>query len=147
MKSRVRVIDAEIPTSSTADIAFLLIIYFMLTTTFSATLGLDLRPPEPGPEGEVVEMVESVLVRVPVRGALEVDGRPLAIEDLLSYLAPILEHNPGKSVIVQTDPDTSYGRAVDVLDELRQGKQRLGLAQEIQIAIPTQREIDLYWPS
>lgn len=35
----------EIPTSSMADIAFLLIIYFMVTATFTATRGLDLEMP------------------------------------------------------------------------------------------------------
>ena len=38
--------DDEIPTSSMADIAFLLIVFFMVTTTFTATRGLDFALPE-----------------------------------------------------------------------------------------------------
>lgn len=42
MKLDTRVVSSEIPTASMADIAFLLVIYFMLTITFAATQGLDL---------------------------------------------------------------------------------------------------------
>ena len=38
-------VSDEIPTSSMADIAFLLIIYFMITTTCAATRGLDFARP------------------------------------------------------------------------------------------------------
>ena len=38
--------EAEIPTASMADIAFLLIIFFMVTAVFSATKGLDFALPK-----------------------------------------------------------------------------------------------------
>ena len=40
MKFKRGSVDDEIPTASMADIAFLLIIYFMVTTTFAATRGI-----------------------------------------------------------------------------------------------------------
>ena len=46
MKLRERpAIDSMIPTASMADIAFLLIVFFMVTTTFAATKGLALSLP------------------------------------------------------------------------------------------------------
>ena len=39
---RSRLTGSEIPTSSMADIAFLLIIFFMVTAVISATKGLEL---------------------------------------------------------------------------------------------------------
>lgn len=130
----------EIPTSSMADIAFLLVIYFMLTVSFAATQGLDLAlPPEP-PDPVPVEPVESVLVEVEGAGRLTVDGRSMTLGELLPYLEPKLRRNPTKPVIVRPGPDAPYGAAVDVLDELRQGKGRLKLGHEIRIALPTARE-------
>lgn len=130
----------EIPTSSMADIAFLLVIYFMLTVTFAATQGLDLAlPPEP-PKTLPIEPVESVLVEVEGVGRLTVDGRAMTLGELLPYLEPKLRRNPEKPVIVRPGPDAPYGAAVDVLDELRQGRGRLKLEHEIQIALPTARE-------
>jgi hypothetical protein len=55
-----------------------------------------------------------------------VDGRPTALADLLEALRPKLEREPGKPVIVRTDPAAPYGAAVAVLDELRQGRNAAG---------------------
>lgn len=133
-----------IPTSSMADIAFLLIIYFMITITFSATQGLDLALPEDD-TAEVVETIKSVLIKIEVDGGLLVDGNPLPLSDLLPYLAPKLERNPRKPVIIQPDPASNYGAMMDVYDELRQGRRKLGLQDEIQIALPTRSEISQFW--
>ncbi len=136
---------AEIPTASMADVAFLLIIFFIVTLTFSAQRGLDLGLPEPPPADEPIEMVESVLVEVQRGGGLVVDRLPMPLADLLAYLEPKLRRDPNKPVIVRSTPDAGYGHVVDVLDELRQGHTRLRLAAEIQIALPTEREIAEYW--
>lgn len=145
MDLKTRVVASEIPTSSMADIAFLLVIYFMLTITFAATQGLDLSLPRETEEPVVIDPVESVLVEVLGRGHLVVDGREMGLWGLLPYLAPKLRRNPAKPVIVRPASNAPYGAAVDVLDELRQGKARLGLAEEIRIALPTKREAARYW--
>lgn len=92
----------------------------------------------------MIDPVESVLVEVQRAGALVVDGRELSLRGLLPYLEPKLRRNPGKPVIVRAADGTPYGAMVDVMDELRQGRNRLGLAQEIEIALPTARET-LLW--
>lgn len=143
MKARTHV-PVEIPTASMADVAFLLLIFFMIAATFASTRGLDLAFPPEAPVREI-EPIESVLVEVGAEGELRVDGRRMLLDGLIPYLEPILAANPAKPVIVKTDPAAPYGAMVDVLDELRLGEQRHGLAP-IQVAIPTEREIRQYWP-
>ena len=46
-------VSDEIPTSSMADIAFLLLIFFLVTTTFPKDKGLAVVLPEPGEEAQV----------------------------------------------------------------------------------------------
>ena len=143
MTSRTTRLSDEIPTSSMADIAFLLIIYFMVTTTFTATRGLDFGlPPD---DNSDFETTDSVLVEVHANGELSVDSRSMALDELLGYLKPKLTRNPQKPVLVRSDPEASYGMMVDVLDELRSGPAKLGLTGEIVIAIPTAREIATFW--
>lgn len=137
-------VASEIPTSSMADIAFLLIIYFMITTTFAATRGLDFSLPEED-ETDLIEPVESVLVEILPGGGLVVGSRPMQLAELLGYLAPKLAANPDKPVILKPSPDAEYGWMVNVLDELRQGKSRLGLAKDIQVAVPTARDLAGFW--
>lgn len=139
-----RSISDEIPTSSMADIAFLLVVYFMLTLTFATTRGLDFGLPkdEPAP---VVHRVESVLVEIARGGALTVDSQPMRLDQLLAYLQPKLERNPSKPVILRPSADAEYRHMVAVYDVLRQGRRRLGLADDIQVSLPTEREIMSFW--
>jgi len=141
MRLRRSTSETEIPTSSMADVSFLLIIFFMITATFAATRGLDLTLPENEDRPREIDPVESVLVEAQADGSLVVDERPMPLADLLDYLAPKLARNPDKPVIVTSAPEAPYGAMVAVLDELRHGKDRLGLAEEIAIALPTEREM------
>lgn len=127
-----------------ADIAFLLIIYFMVTTTFTATRGLDFAPPEEDDNPPIIEKEESVLIEIQASGAIIVDQRPMRIDELIEYLKPKLERNPEKPVIIRPDPASPYKAMVEVMDELRQGPEK-GLAEEVRISLPTQREIDSLW--
>jgi biopolymer transport protein ExbD len=137
-------VSSEIPTSSMADIAFLLIIYFMITTTFAATQGLDFQLPKEENNPPTVEKEESVLIEIQPSGQLIVDNRPMQLDQVLEYLKPKLERNPLKPVIIRPDPDAPYGSMVTVFDELRQAKDKIGI-QIKNISIPTQREIEAFW--
>lgn len=141
--ARSRVSDA-IPTSSMADVTFLLIITFMLTSTFAATRGLDFALPEEDKNPPMIEKQEAVLIAIHPGGQLEVDGKAMPLSAVFDYLRPKLERDPLKPVIIRPDPQTAYGEMVRVYDHLRRGKEDFGL--EIRnISIPTQREIEQFW--
>lgn len=142
MKFVTRRISDEIPTSSMADITFLLIIFFMVTNTFAATRGLDFALPKDD-RATQIEKEDSVLISIRPGGALEVDGRAMRHDQLLDYLKPKLEKNQTKPVIIRPEPETAFGEMVRVYDLLRRGKD---LGVEVRnITIPTQREIDQFW--
>ena len=140
-----RKVNGEIPTSSMADVAFLLVIYFMLTLTFATSSGLDYQNPPVDETPIEIAPEEAVYVRVERGGSLTVDGRQVALTGLLDYLAPRLAQNPLKPVILHPQPDAEYGYMVEVYDVLRQGPARLGLDQEIRVSVPTAREAE-GWP-
>ena len=143
MKFKHRSVDDEIPTASMADIAFLLIIYFMVTTTFAATRGIDFSLPQDD-DSPLVDKEESVLIEIQPGGVLLVDNKPLALENVLEYLKPKLERNPMKPVIIRANEMTEYGHMVSVFDELRQAPDKIGMEVK-NVSIPTQREINMFW--
>jgi len=142
--SRDTKVSDEIPTSSMADIAFLLIIYFMITTTFAATQGLDFQLPKDDQNTPQVEKEESVLIEIRPSGQLIVDQQPMQLDEILEYLKPKLERNPLKPVIIRPDANAPYGDMVNVFDELRQADDKIGFPIK-NISIPTQREIEAFW--
>ena len=144
MKFKRDSVSDEIPTASMADIAFLLIIYFMVTTTFAATRGLDFSLPKEEQDTPLVDKEESVLIEIQPGGALLVDGKSMQLDGVLDYLKPKLERNPMKPVIIRPDPMAEYGGMVDVFDELRQAPDKIGMPIK-NVSIPTQREIEMFW--
>lgn len=144
MKIKRPAVSDEIPTSSMADIAFLLIIYFMVTTTFAATRGLDFSLPPEDDTPPMVEKEEAVLIDIQAGGAYIVDQKPMQITEILDYLKPKLERNPKKPVIIRPQPNAEYGHMVSVFDELRQAEEKIGMKVQ-NISIPTQREVEMFW--
>ena len=162
MKLRQHKPDDEIPTSSMADIAFLLIIYFMVTTTFAATRGLDFSLPKDDDQPPVVEKEDSVLIEILPNGDYLVDQKPMMGNEIIGYLKPKLQNNPKKPVIIKPQPEAPYGEMVAVFDILRRAKifdrdlvtrsdrpdytdEQWEEGKDINISIPTQREIESFW--
>lgn len=143
MRIKKKDIQSEIFTGSMADISFLLIIYFMITSAFSTDRGLDFALPEDTQTPEI-KQEDSIDVHVLRGGAIEVDGTGLSLEGLLPYVADKLKQNPDKPVILRTDPDANYGDMIRVFDELRQASDKIGLEIKT-ISIPTRREIENLW--
>ena len=159
MRIKKKEVQSEIFTGSMADISFLLIIYFMITSAFSADRGLDFALPEDTDTPEI-KQEDSIDVHVLRGGAIEVDTRGLPLEGLLPYVLEKLKQNPEKPVILRTEPDATYGDMIRVFDTLRTAKNEWTDADgqplhkdvngkplmEIQtISIPTRREIENLW--
>ncbi len=143
MKFKKKEVPSEIFTGSMADISFLLIIYFMVTSAFSATRGLDFALPEDTQTPEI-KQEDSIDVHVLRGGTIEVDQKNMPLEGLLPYVAEKLRQNPDKPVILRTDPDATYGDMIAVFDELRQAPDKIGMEIKT-ISIPTRREIENLW--
>ena len=137
MKIRRRDVPSEIPTTSMADVAFLLIIFFLVASFYSVTRGIQFSLPKQDEQALTAEPEAAVLIEIQSTGALTVDGRTLDLAGLPSYLQTKLVRNPMKSVIVQTSMEAPYYAMTDVFDELR----RAGVRN---VVIPTHSELELY---
>jgi len=116
-------VSDEIPTSSMADIAFLLLIFFLVTTTFPKDKGLAIVLPEQGEEAQVSQRNILHLIVQPT-GIVDVKRgeatqiqqmRPQEIEGLWRQEVTA---NPNLIAAVKTHPDAAYRYMVDVLDAL-----------------------------
>jgi len=136
-------IRAEIPTASMADIAFLLIIFFMVTTVFSSNRGLELSLPREDPSTSAPSPEEAVFLQVRPDSSLLADCRPMQLADLLDYMATRLEKNPRKPVILYTHPDAPYQAMISVYDVLASAQAERGF-KVLNLSIPTQRDMDEY---
>ena len=137
MRLRRQAVASEIPTASMADVAFLLIIFFLVASFYSVTRGIQFSLPKKDEAALTAEPEAAVLIEIARDGALTVDGRPMGLADLQGYLRPKLARNPTKSVILQTSLDAPYHAMTDAFDELRQ----VGVEN---LVIPTSAQRELY---
>jgi biopolymer transport protein ExbD len=137
MKIKRRDIPVEIPTASMADVAFLLIIFFLVASFYSVTRGIQFSLPKHDEAALTAEPEAAVLIEIASDSSLTVDSRPMQLDELQGYLASRLQRNPTKAVILQTSLEAPYQAMTDVFDELRQvGVQNL--------VIPTSTELQMY---
>lgn len=137
MKIRRREIPVEIPTASMADVAFLLIIFFLVASFYSVTRGIQFFLPKQDEAALTAEPEAAVLIEIASDSSLVVDNRRMALSDLKGYIAPRLQRNPTKSVILQTSLEAPYQAMTDVFDELR----GVGVRN---LVIPTSAELQMY---
>ncbi|MCY4573542.1 MAG: biopolymer transporter ExbD [Gemmatimonadetes bacterium] len=126
-------ISDEIPSSSMADIAFLLLIFFLVTTTFPKDKGLQLVLPQQGETQEVsLKNVLHIIVQpggqVVIKRGESQQEQNVRADALKSIWRQDVEANPNLIASVNTHPDAPYRMMIDVLDALQAaGADRISL--------------------
>ena len=134
MKKKAR-ISGEIPTSSMADIAFLLLVFFLVTTVFEEEKGLPIVLPERGEEVEVSQKnVLHILIQpdgiVEIKRGESPQIQRVQYSDVSTIWRLEVSQNPNLIAAVKTAPTAPYRHMVNVLDELQSaGAERIALQQ------------------
>ena len=119
-------VEDKIPTASMADIAFLLLIFFLTSTVWDEEQGLQVVLPEKGPQSEqevasrnliffLVQPDGSVMVR---RGESEQEER-ITARQVQGVMRQALGANPDVIGVVQTSPRARYDAMIEVLDGIQ----------------------------
>ena len=120
----------EINSSSMADIAFLLLVFFLVTTTISMDKGISLVLPSEGNELEVNKK-NIVNILMNESGKVLLDDKPIKVKTIRGIVEGKLAKNPNLIFSVQTHPRTKYQDYLNILDQLKEAK-----ATKISIANP-----------
>jgi len=123
--------EASIPTAGMADIAFLLLIFFLVTTTINVDTGIGMTlPPKLKPEQKPPPVKERNLLKVLVnaRGDVLVEEEQASVAQIrervkkhvLNYgQNPDLSDSPDDAVVsIKTGAQTPYSTYIEVLDEV-----------------------------
>jgi biopolymer transport protein ExbD len=123
-------LSTDIPMASLPDIVFLLLIFFLVTTTIDAEKGLDLvLPPAQSEELKMAkENIANLLINA--AGDVAIDNEIVQIRDITRIIKERLQSNPLLVVSVKTDKRTQYDVYLDVIDKLKKAEaKRISLAE------------------
>ena len=126
-----------IPTATMADVSFLLIIFFLLTTTFAEDSGLDIGLPKAMTSQEMPK--REVTVWVTREGRIRVDRLWVTQEGLAEVLGQRLGEAEVKAVTIRGDERVPYGTIVTIMDAAKLLGADITLLAEI---APGRRTID-----
>lgn len=123
--------DAEIPTSSMADIAFLLLIFFLVTTTIDVDTGIGMTlPPDLDENVEPPPVRERNLLKILInaQGQVLLEDLPSSVAQIRSEVLTHVQNNgvdprysesPDKAVVsIKTDRETPYNMYIQTMDEV-----------------------------
>jgi biopolymer transport protein ExbD len=118
-RGRFRFGACEFQAASMADLAFLLLVFFVVTTTFAVEEGIPLVLPGRAATASRVEAGDVLEIRALASGRVEAQGQPIAVSSVRVLVAQRLAANPNLVVLLTTQRDAEYGLMVDVLDEIK----------------------------
>ncbi|MFQ5494429.1 MAG: ExbD/TolR family protein [Phycisphaerae bacterium] len=117
IKTRQAVPGLTIEMTPMIDMVFLLLIFFLVATTFHQTeREMQIALPFAASSSPISTLLQELIVNVDADGAIIVAGRKTAPDDLRAMVSDAVKLNPERKVTVRGDRRTAYANIVAVLD-------------------------------
>ncbi len=107
----------DINISPLIDMVFILLIFFMVSTTFVKDMKLDLN--RPAASSGTTASTKAIRLYVDNKGEIYLDGEPVRVWVLQSRIRDLLSASTAKTVLVVTDESVPVSRLVEVVDQAR----------------------------
>jgi biopolymer transport protein ExbD len=134
--------SSDIPSSSLADIAFLLLIFFMVTTVFQSDRDRPIEWPEAAAAEKIDEKQKNILnIWMERDGTVFMNDQPFPMADVSQYVAPLYAQSERALVIsVRGDREVPY-RYVDILQKelVEAGVVRVVFATQLEQSMQRER--------
>ena len=122
--------ESEINITPLLDIVFIMLIFFIVTTSFVKEISLDVNRPTKSPVKEQ-KRSEVISVRISAEGQIFVQERLVDIAAVRANIESNLAIKPSASVVIVSDRDADAGFLVKVIDQSRlAGAQNVSLAAQ-----------------
>lgn len=116
------------------DVVFILLIFFMVTTTFVKDLKLEID--RPSASSSTSASSDVIRVSIDENGDIYVDSQQVKLWALQNKVRDLLSESTEKSVLVITDESVPVSTLVGVVDECR-------LSGAAEVAVATESELGL----
>jgi len=117
----------EVDISPLIDMVFILLIFFMVTTTFVKDMNLEINRPSASSASPASS--KALRVYVDKAGDVYIDEQPVKIWVVQSIMRDALKYNTEKSVLVVIDEGVEAGKLVNVVDQIKlAGAKDVGVA-------------------
>ncbi|HID45212.1 MAG TPA: biopolymer transporter ExbD [Chromatiaceae bacterium] len=108
--------EATIDLTPLMDIVFIMLIFFIVTTSFIKESGVDVNRPS----ANTAERKEhgNILIAITANDEIWMDKRPVDIRAVRANVERLKAESPEASVVIQADKDSKNGLLVQVMDQV-----------------------------
>ena len=109
--------DAELDMTPMLDIVFIMLIFFIVTTSFVKESGVTVNTPQ----AQTASRQENanIFIAITAAGEVWIDRRPVDPRSVRAIVARFHADNPEGSVIIQADAEAATHMLVEVMDQVR----------------------------
>ena len=119
--------EQRVDISPLIDMVFILLIFFMVSTTFVKDMKLDLNRPSASTASAA--STKAIRLYIDNAGDVYLDGQPVRVWVIQSRVRDLLASSTSGTVLVVTDDGVPAGRLVEVVDQARRaGAEDVGVA-------------------
>lgn len=108
--------EAEINITPMLDVVFIMLIFFIVTTSFVREKGLDISRPQESDQQKVEEDIGQILVEIDALSQIMVNKRPVDERAVRANLERERAKEPKAPLIIASHPDADTNSLVTVLD-------------------------------
>mgnify|MGYP000710085435 CR=1 FL=1 len=126
-KNRVKSEENSLDLTPMMDIVFIMLIFFIVTTSFVKETGVDINRPN----AETAERDErgNILVAITATNEIWIDKRRVDLKAVRANIERLKIEYPEGSVIIQADKESRSGLLVEAMDQIRlAGVQNISIA-------------------
>jgi biopolymer transport protein ExbD len=111
--------QADIDMTPMLDIVFIMLIFFIVTATFTKESGIDLSRPDTSQEQQKQEK-KSILIQISSSDAIFIEGRRIDLRAVRANVERMHAENPDAPAVILAENGAHNGTLVEVLDAARQ---------------------------
>ena len=109
--------DTELDMTPMLDIVFIMLIFFIVTTSFVKESGVTVSTPQE--DSATSQENANIFIAITAEGEVWIDRRPVDSRSVRAIVARLHADNPEGSVIIQSDGEASTRMLVEVMDQVR----------------------------
>ncbi len=121
--------DSTIDMTPMLDIVFIMLIFFIVTTSFVKESGVSVNRPSASTAQE--DKNGNIMVAIKPNGDIWIDKRSVDVRSVRANIEKLKAESPQSAVVIQADSESRTGVVVQVMDQIRlAGVQNISLAAD-----------------
>ncbi|MGI5309511.1 ExbD/TolR family protein [Rheinheimera sp. WS51] len=109
--------EASIDITPMMDVVFIMLIFFIVTTSFVKEAGIDVNKPDSAQATK--KPSATIFIAIRPNGEIWMDKRSVDVERVSANIERLRAESPTDTIIIQADKEAKHGLVMEVMDQIK----------------------------